>query len=266
MTDIIVKDIKNGSEYYYGWSAEVSAEDVSYDNTTSGMTADNVQDALDEVFQSVSNGKELIADAITDKGVSTSATDSFQTMATNIENLTVWGKYTSNSQWDVLYYAPRWLRDSYSPYWEVTDVQVEDWDNIYYWIFYFRLNEYLQYCCIKYNQTKEKLYSYRWSFNNTYNSYRLTFMRDDNTGTVCVVDNRLRRTVWYFDNNVFVEGTIPWGWTRTAITGTQYDDVASAAHDKYLWARMWDKLITAWMTKPTSSSLDYASITVVTYF
>lgn len=84
MTDIIVKDIKNGSEYYYGWSAEVSAEDVSYDNTTSGMTADNVQDALDEVFQSVSNGKELIADAITDKGVSTSASDSFQTMATNI--------------------------------------------------------------------------------------------------------------------------------------------------------------------------------------
>lgn len=84
MTDIIVKDIKNGSEYYYGWSAEVAAEDVSYDNTTSGMTADNVQEAIDEVFQSVSNGKELIADAITDKGVQTSASDSFSTMATNI--------------------------------------------------------------------------------------------------------------------------------------------------------------------------------------
>lgn len=49
MTDIIVKDIKNGSEYYYGWSAEVSAEDVSYDNSSSGATADNVQDAIDEV-------------------------------------------------------------------------------------------------------------------------------------------------------------------------------------------------------------------------
>ena len=53
MTDIIVKDIKNGSEYYYGGSAEVSAEDVSYDNTESGMTADNVQDAIDELKASV---------------------------------------------------------------------------------------------------------------------------------------------------------------------------------------------------------------------
>lgn len=84
MTDIIVKDIKNGSEYYYGWSAEVSAEDVSYDNSSSWAVANNIQDAMDEVFQSVSNGKGLIADAITDKWVSTSATDSFQTMATNI--------------------------------------------------------------------------------------------------------------------------------------------------------------------------------------
>ena len=84
MTDIIVKDIKNGSEYYYGWGAEVSAEDVSYDNTTSGMTATDVQEAIDEVFQSVSNGKTLIAAAITDKGVQTAASDSFSTMATNI--------------------------------------------------------------------------------------------------------------------------------------------------------------------------------------
>ena len=87
MTDIIVKDIKNGSEYYYGGSAEVSAEDVSYDNSSSWATATNLQDAMDEVFQSVSNGKELIADAITDKGVSTSASDSFQTMATNISSI-----------------------------------------------------------------------------------------------------------------------------------------------------------------------------------
>lgn len=49
MTDIIVKDIKNGSEYYYGWGAEVSAEETTYDNTTSGLTATTVQDAIDEV-------------------------------------------------------------------------------------------------------------------------------------------------------------------------------------------------------------------------
>ena len=34
------------------------ASAITYDNTTSGMTADDVQDAIDEVFTSVSNGKE----------------------------------------------------------------------------------------------------------------------------------------------------------------------------------------------------------------
>lgn len=39
---------------------------------------------VEECFQSVSNGKSLIASAITDKGVQTLATDTFQTMADNI--------------------------------------------------------------------------------------------------------------------------------------------------------------------------------------
>lgn len=43
----------------------------------------NVQD----LFQSVSDGKKKIAEAITDKGVPTSATDDFNTMANNIENI-----------------------------------------------------------------------------------------------------------------------------------------------------------------------------------
>lgn len=51
MTDIIVKDIKNGSEYYYNNSENhyISA-DVPYDNTTSGLISTNVQDAIDEVY------------------------------------------------------------------------------------------------------------------------------------------------------------------------------------------------------------------------
>lgn len=44
-------------------------------------------EAINENFTNVSNGKTLIAEAITDKGVETSATDSFQTMATNISNI-----------------------------------------------------------------------------------------------------------------------------------------------------------------------------------
>ena len=47
-------------------------------------TAQDVKGAINEVFQSVSNGKKLVANAITGKGVNTLATDTFQTMATNI--------------------------------------------------------------------------------------------------------------------------------------------------------------------------------------
>ena len=43
--------------------------------------------AVNEVFQSVSNGKSLIAAAITDKGIPTAATDTFQDMADNIASI-----------------------------------------------------------------------------------------------------------------------------------------------------------------------------------
>lgn len=43
-----------------------------------------LDDKVDECFQSVSNGKRMIADAITDKGIETSATDTFEQMADNI--------------------------------------------------------------------------------------------------------------------------------------------------------------------------------------
>ena len=43
--------------------------------------------AINETFQSVSNGKTLIASAITDKGVTTSNNDTFQVMADNISKI-----------------------------------------------------------------------------------------------------------------------------------------------------------------------------------
>ena len=46
------------------------------------------KEELNEVKQSVSNGKELLASAITDKGVNTSKDDTFQTMANNIRQIT----------------------------------------------------------------------------------------------------------------------------------------------------------------------------------
>lgn len=56
------------------------------------LTTDDATKALSarqgkELFQSVSNGKNLIATAITDKGIITSSDDTFQKMATNIGNI-----------------------------------------------------------------------------------------------------------------------------------------------------------------------------------
>lgn len=50
-------------------------------------TDKTIKGAITELFQSASNGKTLIANAITGKGVNTLATDTFQIMATNINNI-----------------------------------------------------------------------------------------------------------------------------------------------------------------------------------
>lgn len=54
---------------------------------TAYATKKYVDIKYDELFQSVSNGKELLASAITDKGISTLATDSFEVMANNIRKI-----------------------------------------------------------------------------------------------------------------------------------------------------------------------------------
>lgn len=51
----------------------------------------NLVGAVNETFQSVSNGKTLIASAITDKGVQTSSTDTFNTMAAHIRDIPTGG-------------------------------------------------------------------------------------------------------------------------------------------------------------------------------
>ena len=48
---------------------------------------DAVEKRVEDCFQSVSNGKRLIAEAITGKGIVTSANDTFKTMADNINNI-----------------------------------------------------------------------------------------------------------------------------------------------------------------------------------
>nr|DAE69532.1 MAG TPA: hypothetical protein [Caudoviricetes sp.] len=59
---------------------------------TLSTLAKDLKGAINEVFQYASNGKTLIAQAITGKGVTTSNTDTFQRMATNISLIS--GKVT----------------------------------------------------------------------------------------------------------------------------------------------------------------------------
>lgn len=55
-------------------------------NKTNLAIAD-LNNALDDCFQSVSNGKALVASAITGKGVTTASDATFETMANNIKNI-----------------------------------------------------------------------------------------------------------------------------------------------------------------------------------
>lgn len=77
----------------------------------------NYASKLEEVFQSVSDGKELIASAITDKGVTTASDATFQTMANNIGAIAgaqtpiAWSN-TSNGSYKFVQYGHTWISNS----------------------------------------------------------------------------------------------------------------------------------------------------------
>ena len=61
-------------------STIISSTIVTYQDKT-------VNTALDELYNEAATGKELIAAAITNKGIATTVSDSYETMATNINNI-----------------------------------------------------------------------------------------------------------------------------------------------------------------------------------
>ena len=77
---------------------------ASETNTTQIATTAFVQQELTPVKTSVSNGKSAIASAITDKGVSTSSSDSFATMASNIRNISGINEIIENN--NIVNYPP----------------------------------------------------------------------------------------------------------------------------------------------------------------
>lgn len=64
----------------------LTADDIEI-TPPKGMTASTVQEAVDQLFTSVSDGKKKVASAITDKGVETAQDATFQTMADNIAKI-----------------------------------------------------------------------------------------------------------------------------------------------------------------------------------
>ncbi len=70
-------------------AALVSDVNDNFNDVNTAISGLNTR--TNELFTSVSNGKGLVADAITDMGIHTSANDSYNTMATNIRALDIGG-------------------------------------------------------------------------------------------------------------------------------------------------------------------------------
>lgn len=68
-------------------SGSSEADGITIKDTGNNFTATNVEGALSELFQSASNGKGLIATAITGKGVDASSSDTFAQLATKIQQI-----------------------------------------------------------------------------------------------------------------------------------------------------------------------------------
>lgn len=89
------KIVKNGTEYC-STSSFGNASEILFDNSNTELNSETVQSAIVELsekaescFQSVSDGKALVASAITDKKVTTDATATFEEMAANISAITL---------------------------------------------------------------------------------------------------------------------------------------------------------------------------------
>lgn len=81
--------IKNTNKNVSSLSTSLNNNVTSINKNISEINSDidGMNNSINQLFQSVSSGKDLVAEAITDKGVTTSANDSFSTMANNIRKI-----------------------------------------------------------------------------------------------------------------------------------------------------------------------------------
>lgn len=83
------QDISNLSSNISNTSSQINTLSSQTGNLSNLQTSnkENLVAAINETFTSASNGKKIIATAITGMGVATSASDTYQTMANNIQSI-----------------------------------------------------------------------------------------------------------------------------------------------------------------------------------
>lgn len=95
------------------WKTNLDATQVKLSNANFSGT--NVNDGMNELFISVSNGKAIVAAAITGKGVETASDASFKTMADNINAILTFTEGTSGgtaTAEDIMYGKTAYARNS----------------------------------------------------------------------------------------------------------------------------------------------------------
>lgn len=83
--------MKNAEDVVPGFHAKINADTLQGKTATELVAGYAKSTELESVKTSVSEGKKLIAAAVTDKGVETAADATFKTMADNIENISTGG-------------------------------------------------------------------------------------------------------------------------------------------------------------------------------
>ena len=235
----------SGNTYTEGTGIDITNNVISadmttavYDNTTSGATATNVQDAIDEVFQSVSNGKELLADAITDKGVQTSASDSFQTMATNIgliDTSTIYDKFFRSAlnnwlNWN-FYYSWYW---TYRYTYKFVDSDLKRWMYVVQWLSWTQWTWNTLYVYFDWNNNVIVKQMANWL--NFYSTNIAVYSSEEpNKIYFCRWSGSVWLYTFYYDveNDEFV--TPDWSdhavpWTATRYNSTDFDWITFTAH------------------------------------
>lgn len=112
-----------GSSYILPQATSSVLGGVYVDTELSGESENPIQNKiikqrLDEVFTSVSSGKQLVASAITDKGVSTEDDATFQVMANNINDIATGNTSNTtitNFKSSISYFTTSYSQEKISP-------------------------------------------------------------------------------------------------------------------------------------------------------